>query len=103
MIISDDYRGILKSEFNKRAKSISHKRYTLGAFAKELNILQTALSDILNYKKGMSEKTARKVSHQLGFKEDKAELFCQLVLAVLFIIWHGGGTPLCSCEYYRLS
>ena len=71
------YREILKSEFQKRLEK--NPRYSLRAFSRDLRIGSARLSEILNGKSGLSRAYAHKVSSHLGFNEEEAKTFCDLV------------------------
>jgi uncharacterized protein (TIGR02147 family) len=63
----------LKKQFEARtSKNIN---YSLRAFARDLEMIPSRLSDILNYKKGLSENSAKKIAAKLGLNENEADLF----------------------------
>lgn len=68
-----DYVIKLKEQFEVRnSKNIN---YSLRAFARDLEIIPSRLSDILNYKKGLSEASAKTIATKLGLSENEIELF----------------------------
>jgi len=74
---NDNYRAWLKAEFAERCER--NPRYSLRGFARDLRVLPSRLSDILNAKQGMSGKVAREVSQRLGWSPTEAEQFVTLV------------------------
>lgn len=71
------YRDILKREFASRSQR--NARYSLRAFARDLEFLPSRLSDILNGKQGLSRKSASALAEKLGFSRSENEFFCALV------------------------
>jgi uncharacterized protein (TIGR02147 family) len=74
-----DYRDILKLEFEKRAKVNS--RYSLRAFARDIDINPGRLSHVLNGTYGLSVDAGMSISEKLDFDEKQKELFCNLIEA----------------------
>lgn len=72
-----DYRQILKSELDQRCEQ--NPRYSLRAFARDLDLSPSRLSEILNHKQGVSRKAAEKIALNLGYKEAEVLYFCDLV------------------------
>lgn len=72
-----DYRSILKEELNARCEQ--NPRYSLRAFARDLNLSPSRLSEILNRKQGLSRKAAEKVALALGYRAEETMMFCDLV------------------------
>ncbi|SME97943.1 TIGR02147 family protein [Pseudobacteriovorax antillogorgiicola] len=72
-----DYRQILKAELDSRCGQ--NPRYSLRAFARDLNLSPSRLSEILNHKQGVSRKAAEKIAKNLGFRETEVVHFCDLV------------------------
>jgi uncharacterized protein (TIGR02147 family) len=68
-----DYVIKLKEQFEVR--TAKNKNYSLRAFARDLEILPSRLSDILNSKKGLSESSAEKIAIKLGLTQNEIELF----------------------------
>ncbi|MBC7714668.1 MAG: TIGR02147 family protein [Rhizobacter sp.] len=68
-----DYVVELKRQFEIR--NLKNKNYSLRAYARDLEILPSRLSDIINYKKGLSADAARKIATNLGFSENEIEVF----------------------------
>lgn len=74
-----DYRLILKEELDNRCGQNPH--YSLRAFARDLAVAPSRLSEILNYKQGLSRKAATKIAEQIGMRFDEKEYFLDLVTA----------------------
>ncbi len=72
-----DYRQILKEELHQRCEQ--NPRYSLRAFARDLELSPSRLSEILNEKQGLSRKAAARISHKLGMRDEEAQHFCDLV------------------------
>lgn len=68
-----DYIFELKKQFELRTSKNSN--YSLRAFARDLELIPSQLSDIMNYKKGLSEKSAEKIAIKLGLTENEIDLF----------------------------
>ena len=77
--ILNDYRVILKNEFEK--KKSSSKDYSLRAYARDLGMSFAHLSEVLNYRSGLSRKSAGLIADKLGIKSDDKDFFCDLVSA----------------------
>jgi len=63
--------------FSKQQKN---KRYSLRAFARDLKISPSFLSEVLNGKYGISKQLANQIADRLGFNEDKRLHFCSLAI-----------------------
>lgn len=74
------YRILLQKKFLAR-KEKNHK-YSLRAFARDLNIKPPQLSQILSGKKGLSKKTSLEIVQSLNLKDSEKELFLHSVVAV---------------------
>ncbi len=72
-----DYRQILQKELTARCEQ--NPRYSLRAFARDLQLSPSRLSEILNSKQGLSRKAAHKIAGILGYGEKESLLFCDLV------------------------
>ncbi len=72
-----DYRAILQRELTNRCES--NPRYSLRAFARDLKLSPSRLSEVLNRKQGLSRQAASSITKSLGFGEEEAEYFCDLV------------------------
>lgn len=73
------YQNILEVLLEERRKR--NPSYSLRAFARDLGVSGSRLSEILNGKQGLSLKYARKFSDILQFDEDESEYFCNLVVS----------------------
>ena len=74
-----DYREILKDELQRRSQG--NPRYSQGAFARDLHILPSRLSEVLNGKQGLSARTAREIAGRLGFAKGDVTYFTDLVMS----------------------
>jgi uncharacterized protein (TIGR02147 family) len=75
--IPETFVDILKTEFQK--KSLNNAYYSLRAFARDLNLTSGHLSEILNFKSGLSDKKAIAISKVLFSNEEDQKLFLNLV------------------------
>nr|BFD69071.1 hypothetical protein HAGR004_40930 [Bdellovibrio sp. HAGR004] len=71
------YRTILNEVFRER--SLANSSYSLRAFARDIQIAPSTISEILNGKKGLSPKLARSVAQSLRLPDWEVEYFCDLV------------------------
>lgn len=72
-----NYRNILNDTFRER--SLANANYSLRAFARDIQIAPSTISEILNGKKGLSPKLARSVAQNLRLPDWEVEYFCDLV------------------------
>ena len=72
-----DYRVLLASEYEERCRKNSN--YSLRAFARDLGLGAPRLSDILNYKSGLSKEASEKIAEKLGYSEEEKTYLCTLV------------------------
>jgi uncharacterized protein (TIGR02147 family) len=77
IIQSNDYRETLRLILKGRATQ--NPRYSLRAFARDLDLVPSRLSEIMNKKQGLSRRAAERIAQKLGFKDDNYELFCDSV------------------------
>jgi uncharacterized protein (TIGR02147 family) len=71
------YRAILLDEFAARRKK--NPAYSLRAYARDLSVSVTALSDVLALKRDLSKKNLQKISDRLGWGPEKtAKIFGDL-------------------------
>ncbi len=61
--------------FSKQQKN---KRYSLRAFARDLKISPSFLSEVLNGKYGISKQLAGQIADRLGFNSEEMQHFCSL-------------------------
>lgn len=71
------YRHIIQEEYNFRSKE--NPAYSLRAFARDLEIGPSQLSEILNEKIGLSSKKAISVARKLGLSDKETLIFKALV------------------------
>ncbi len=79
MVGMDDYRQVLKNELDNRCRT--NPRYSLRAFARDLEIAPSRLSEILNHKQGLSPQGASRIADTLGLQLEEKDYFCDLVSA----------------------
>ena len=72
-----DYRRILKRELESRVQQ--NVRYSLRAFARDLALPPSRLSEVLNGKQGLSRERAQGIATTLGLSDSESEVFCDLV------------------------
>lgn len=71
------YKNILEEELNFRLND--NLSYSLRAFARDIGISPSQLSDIFKSKTGLSVKKARSIAENLSFNDNEIEMFCSLV------------------------
>lgn len=74
-----DFRAILRSELNRRMRQNPY--YSLRAFARDLKVVPSRISEILSGKQGLSPKCAQKIAKLLRMSEEEASHFIDLVTA----------------------
>lgn len=72
-----DYLDILRKEFD--ARKSGNQSYSLRAFARDLELSPSRLSEVLSNKSGLSEKTAQKVAQKIRLSPSETKLFVELV------------------------
>ncbi len=77
LLTARHYKSALESEYEIRAKK--NKYYSMRAFARDLKISPSRLSDILKGRYGLTERTAKSISEALKFNERESSLFWALV------------------------
>lgn len=75
--IRKHYRIILQEELDERIKQ--NAMYSLRAFAKDLEIYPSRLSDVLNGKYGLSRSSAIQIAQKLKYNDEEIACFCDLV------------------------
>ncbi len=75
-----DYKVILKEELAARCRT--NPRYSLRAFARDLKLAPSRLSEILSGKQGLSRPAADRIAKALGYAPGEIERFCDLVEAM---------------------
>lgn len=76
-LASNDYKNILREELAARCRQ--NPRYSLRAFARDLKLAPSRLSEILSGKQGLSRSAAEGVAQALGYGQAESERFCDLV------------------------
>jgi len=74
---AQSYRVLLNDEFERRSRH--NGQYSLRAFARDLNIAPSRLSEVLNRKKGLSRATAERIAQRLELSPLEKEYFVALV------------------------
>ncbi|NRA68761.1 MAG: TIGR02147 family protein [Pseudobacteriovorax sp.] len=72
-----DYRDILREELLRRSQQ--NPSYSQGAFARDICLTPSRLSEILNGKQGISVKVALDIAKSLRFDDEQAAFFGDLV------------------------
>src|SRR4051794_16283214 len=72
-----DYRAVLKKELESRCRQ--SPGYSLRAFARDLKLAPSRLSEVLSGKQGLSRERARGIALCIGLADLETELFCDLV------------------------
>lgn len=72
-----DYREFLKDSLEQRSQK--NPKYSLRAFARDLDLAPQILSAVFNNKKGISVEVASKIATRLGLNEQESNYFCDLV------------------------
>lgn len=77
MYEQSDFRAILNDQFDARRRR--NPQYSLRAFARDLGIAPSSLSDVLNKRYGLSRATSAKIARALRFSVAEQDFFCDLV------------------------
>ncbi len=72
-----NYRAILREELQVRCEK--NPRYSLRAFARDLMVSSSRLSEVLSGRYGLSREAAKKIAAKIGWNESECALFCDLV------------------------
>jgi uncharacterized protein (TIGR02147 family) len=72
-----DYRDILKDDFERR--KLKNSSYSLRAFARDIGLLPSRLSDVLNGKQGLSDEKAVSIAQKINLNEEEKDYFLNLV------------------------
>lgn len=72
-----DYREILRNELVQRQER--NPGYSLRAFARDVKISPSMLSDVLKGHHGLSKSSAAKIAQGIGLSANEREFFCDLV------------------------
>lgn len=73
------YADFLKQRLQERISA--NPRYSLRAFARDLGLNASKLSEVLNRKQGLSAESARRICRKLSLSPSETEYFCKLVEA----------------------
>ena len=78
MVLNEtDFRSILKTELAQRMSQ--NPRYSIRAFARDLQLSAAQVTHVLNGRRGLSSFTATKIGKSLGWSLKEVEYFCSLV------------------------
>jgi uncharacterized protein (TIGR02147 family) len=72
-----NYRSLLREELEVRCER--NPRYSLRAFARDLGITSSRLSEVLTGRYGLSRQAAQAIAEKLGWNESESVIFCDLV------------------------
>lgn len=75
-----DYRDILREELAVRSQI--NPRYSLRAFARDMELAPSRLSEVLSGKQGLSRPVASRIADKLGYSETERDFFCDLVESI---------------------
>lgn len=75
-----DYREILKEELAVRCQI--NPRYSMRAFARDMELAPSRLSEVLNGKQGLSRPVADRIAERLGYSSQERDFFCDLVESI---------------------
>jgi uncharacterized protein (TIGR02147 family) len=73
MNVCADYRQTIKTVYAQRREK--NPSYSLRSFARDLSVSTSMLSEVLNYKKNLTRKTAVKINESLKLSKNEAKLF----------------------------
>jgi uncharacterized protein (TIGR02147 family) len=77
--MADGYRDMLERQFTARCRR--NPRYSRRAFARDLGLSPSQLTEVLHGESGLSPRKAADIAQKLGFTSGDTELFCALVEA----------------------
>jgi uncharacterized protein (TIGR02147 family) len=75
-----DYRTFIRDILNHKVQL--NPRYSMRAFARDLGISASILSEVMNGKHGLSEKMATKIAAKLGINNEEKLIFCDQVASI---------------------
>jgi uncharacterized protein (TIGR02147 family) len=73
----NSYRSFLRSALSERMTQNS--KFSLRAFARQLDLSPAILSQVLSGKRNFSQQTSFKVSHRLNLNSEQSDYFCLLI------------------------
>lgn len=77
--MGQDFRATMQQFFEQ--KRLTNPAYSLNAYARDLDLYPSHLHDILNGRKGLSAKTAKKIAERLFTEAGERRLFVDHVMA----------------------
>lgn len=72
-----DYRDVLRFELERRCQADPH--YSLRAFARDLGLAPSRLSEVFNRKQGLSRSVAERIARVIGLSQKETAIFVDLV------------------------
>lgn len=75
-MLSANYRDYIRNEFESRARS--RAPYSLNAFARDLGLAPSRLSEVLSGKQGISQEVAERIAGLIGLSAEERAYFCDL-------------------------
>lgn len=75
-----NYKTFLKDRLNEKVQA--NPKYSLRAFARDLEVSPSVLSELLNGKHGLSEKVAKRIAQNLDLSTHEIQIFCDQVVAL---------------------
>lgn len=79
VFLYEDFKDFLRDELERR--TLKNSRYSLRAFARDLNVSLSRLSEVFAKGEGISMTSALKIAAKLKMSESEKEYFQQLILA----------------------
>lgn len=79
VFLYEDFKAYLKDELERR--TLRNTKYSLRAFARDLDISFSRLSEVFTKGEGISLSTARKIADNLRFSELEKDYFLKLVIS----------------------
>lgn len=77
--IETDFRDILRRKYVER--SSKNPRYSLRAFARDIGLSPSRLSEVMHGKQNLSRRSAFRIAGNIGFRDPEKAYFCSLVAA----------------------
>lgn len=75
-----DYRNLLREELAVRCQI--NPKYSLRAFARDIDLAPSRLSEVLSGKQGLSRQVAEKIGQRLGYNDSERCFFADLVTSI---------------------
>lgn len=75
--MTESFADVLRGELDKRVRR--NPRYSLRAFARDVKLSPSRLSEVMSGQHGVSRPSVRTICRQLGFSPQRTEYLCDLV------------------------